>query len=364
MNFGLSKKTWIFSCLIASVIGLSNFTRSVLGASFDLEWGYILVFFIDEMTGTLSVLPLVPFFLAVAHKYRLDTAKGLRYFPYHVGLFFIFASAHTFLMELMRAIIYPVLFNQTRSVDYFDRWLFELSTQAVTYPGLLALVYFADYYLENKNRQLQNALLTAQLTDAKMEVLRLQLNPHFLFNTLNMISSIMYENVDRADQMLTRLSDFLRHILNSSSQQWVRLSQEIEMVKHYVSIMEARFQELLEVEFEIHETSHEALIPNFLLQPIVENAIKHGRGAERETLKIDIHSHVKNHCLEVRVQDNGLGIQDLDSIFQKGTGLSTCQARLQQLYGNNFSFEVTNGKQAGATVFLKIPFQTETASSL
>lgn len=337
-------------------IGLLVTGRRLLGAGPNLEETQILMILIDEMTGAMSIVPLAPPGIYLAFKFRMDRWDRFGLLPLHLLFFLGLATTQSLLMEAFRSVLYPWLLNYSRSVYLVERVIFELPMQMLSYASMLILVYSIDAAQRSRQNKLQNARLESQLLEAKLEVLRLQLNPHFLFNTLNMVSSMMYSNVDRADQMLTRLSDFLRQVLASSGEQQVSLEREMELLEHYISIMDARFGESLEVEFDVDPKARGVEVPCFLLQPLAENAIEQCSENDIEPIQLRVAAQRHGDFLELSVQDNGPGFSGAsETAFGKGAGLTVTRDRLIHLYGENQNLQLDNASGGGAMVRIRIP---------
>lgn len=217
---------------------------------------------------------------------------------------------------------------------------------------------FSRKYQEEK---LQGAELEAQLVQAQLQALKMQLNPHFLFNTLNSISTLLLTNPEAAHKMVARLGDFLRLTLLNNGNQEVSLQQELEFLKCYLEIEHTRFRDRLSVKLDIDPATRDALVPNLFLQPIVENSICHGIAPRVDPGSIQIETERKGDRLMLRIKDDGPGIQFGNSTtpqFKEGIGLSNTRARLKRLYGDSFQFNLTNVPEGGLLVTLEIPFQT------
>ena len=187
----------------------------------------------------------------------------------------------------------------------------------------------------------------------------MQLNPHFLFNTLNLISSTLYENVEAADKMIANLSDLLRVTLKESGPEEQTLKKELHILELYLNIMKARFEDKLKVNFNIQSNTEKALVPSFILQPLLENSIYHNRA--EKNLEIDIDSQKDNGNLEIKIQDNGKGLdqQKIKNTSSEGIGLSNTDQRLKTLYGANQHFSLQNGAKSGVIIKMKIPWHTK-----
>ena len=213
---------------------------------------------------------------------------------------------------------------------------------------LILFVYFAVDYYTNAVR------LRAQLSEASLRALKMQLNPHFLFNTLNSISSLMYSDVESADAMLARLSEFLRMTLDRDLADEIPLQQEIEFVRRYLEIEKIRFDDRLQVRIDVDGDVHEAAVPSLALQPLVENAIHHGIAPRPEGGAIEIRARREDGRLHLSVADDGLGAASLP---RERIGLANTRARLEQLYGAEQSLSISNMQRGGFRVDMVIPFR-------
>jgi len=216
------------------------------------------------------------------------------------------------------------------------------------------------YYQRFRASQLEEASLRAQLAQAQLRALKMQLHPHFLFNTLHSISSLVLEDPPKANNMIARLGDFLRLTLDHSDQQLVTLKEETEFVRCYLEIEQVRFADRLTVQFEVEPATLSAEVPHLILQPLVENAIQHAIAPHATPGRIEISAARHNDSLRLEVKDTGPGIGATNSSIEgHGLGLSNIRARLERLYGSNFSLEMTNGSSQGLTVTLVIPFRSD-----
>lgn len=228
-------------------------------------------------------------------------------------------------------------------VDLFHVVTFGLPIYLMILSGAHAVVFF--------RRDQQRA---ASLAQARLEVLKSQLQPHFLFNTLNVIAELVHQDAEKADAMITALSDMLRLTLDSASDQFVRLKREIEFVERYVAIMQVRLDQRLAYKCEITPALLEALVPPFLLQPLVENAILHGIEPVAEGGMVTVRAWREGSQLHLSVADDGVGLEAPPD--QEGIGLANTRARLQELFGNEAEISLTNG--TGVTVRVTLPFRT------
>ncbi len=235
----------------------------------------------------------------------------------------------------------------------------NLHFSVLIYAGVVGIKSAYSYYQKYRERELQASQLEARLAQSRLQVLKMQLHPHFLFNTLNAISELIYKDPESADRMLTDLSDLLRLSFENLEVQEISLKQELEFLEKYLEIEQVRFHDRLTVDMNISPETLDACVPNMILQPLVENAIKHGIAPRSSGGRIDINTARNNGHLEIRVTDDGLGVPfgDLENM-PEGVGLSNTRRRLKHLYGDKHKFNIKTQDTGGVGVTLEIPFKT------
>jgi len=217
------------------------------------------------------------------------------------------------------------------------------------------------YYQRSRERERQASALATELVRTRLEVLRMQLNPHFLFNTLHTITALIHESPEDADRIVARLSELLRVSLEQSDTQEVPLRQELSFLERYLEIEQTRFQERLAVERQIESGLDDVLVPSLILQPLVENAIRHGVETREDAGRVKIAARRLDGMLELKVSDNGPGLPEAEAAPRReGVGLSNTRSRLSHLYGANHRFELTPASGGGLEARLLIPCRTET----
>jgi two-component sensor histidine kinase len=238
----------------------------------------------------------------------------------------------------------------------------RLSTfQLPTYLAMLGAAHALLFYRRASDRERQGAELESRLAHARLDALRMQLNPHFLFNTLNSIASLVYDQPRAADEMIGSLSDLLRLTLNASDRQEVTLREELDFLDHYLRIEQTRFGERLKVERQIDAEALESQVPILILQPLVENAVKHGIEEQLAPGVIAITARREGDLLHLSVSDNGRGPEtDADGKLKEGVGLSNTRGRLRELYGEQASMKLGTPKNGGFLVELQIPWRRVT----
>jgi two-component system, LytTR family, sensor kinase len=231
----------------------------------------------------------------------------------------------------------------------------------LVYWSLVGVCQAITNFRSSQERERRAAELEARLTSAKLQALRMQINPHFLFNTLNSIAALVYVNPRAADEMLGDLSELLRRSLDSMEEQEIPLAQELEFIGAYISIEQKRFGERLRVEQSVPDELMKALVPALILQPLVENAIRHGIEPRRGPGLISIEAKQEDKQLHLIVRDNGRGLPgaDLNSSGRRGIGLANIQARLQGLYHQDQRFSLGRAEPQGCQIDIHLPFHLE-----
>lgn len=240
---------------------------------------------------------------------------------------------------------------------YLNWTLIAAPFAVLIYFGILGGVYAFMYFVQMQEREAYAERLTAQLAEARLGALRMQLNPHFLFNSLNALSVLVRgQNTTDSLRVLELLSDVLRQVLAVDQQQQIPLTDELKVLEKYLAIEQVRFPDRLRINWNIDERARLAYVPSFLLQPLVENAIRHGITKRADSGRIDISAHILGDRLELSVRDDGVGMQPS---YSEGVGLSNTRERLRTLYGNDGSLSITPVAGGGTEAILHIPFRPE-----
>jgi two-component system, LytTR family, sensor kinase len=310
----------------------------------------------------------LPVIFWLCRRYRIDSQRWLKHSVVHIFAAVIISVAHLFVY------ISVVWFLENLILDSFEppgdvswitsilRGIAVMSLQAryLVYWVILFIYHAVYYYKRAKDNEVRSSLLEAKLMEAKLEALKMQIHPHFLFNTLHSISSLMHKDLKAADTMISKLGDFLRMTLDRSEVQELPLKEELELLERYVEIEQIRFGDRLRVEYRIDPVLLDAYVPNLIFQPLVENAIAHGISTKPGG-EIVISGKRKGDYLHLSVTDNGRGMPVSEHIrfrFKQGIGLSNTQERLQQLYDGNHVFTIVSNEKSGFSVKLQIPYRT------
>jgi signal transduction histidine kinase len=223
------------------------------------------------------------------------------------------------------------------------------------YFTVLGCVYAFTYFVEARDREAQASKLSAQLAEARLSALRMQLHPHFLFNSLNAIAVLIREqNTAAASRMLELLGDMLRQVLRADQPIQIPLADELAFVEQYLAIEQIRFSDRLRVSWRIEDRARRAYVPGFVLQPIVENAVKHGVVTRAAAGQLDISAQVVGAELELAVQDDGVGFAEGQA---DGVGLANTRERLRTLYGEHGRLTIERPPSGGTRVVLRLPFR-------
>jgi LytS/YehU family sensor histidine kinase len=252
------------------------------------------------------------------------------------------------------------------SFERMTRFVVANFSEGIGIYMLIAITSYAfSYYSRYREGQVRTFQLEAQLSQAQLQALKMQLHPHFLFNTLHSISALLNKDTESARKMITRLGDFLRLTLENSGTQEVTLQQEMEFLSCYLEIERVRFQDRLQTNIDVAQQTLGAKVPNLILQPIVENAILHGIAPRSTPGLIEIEAKQRNGSLRIQVRDNGPGLsghRTSENMFKKGLGLANTETRLERLYGAAHLFDLSDNPDGGLIVTLEIPFHQDGAA--
>jgi two-component system, LytTR family, sensor kinase len=307
----------------------ANWTRSVKSS-------------LSEWWGWACLTPLV---LWLAERWPISKPRALRNGALHLAAMFAVGIAKLLIDRKVR------------------QWLFgagyllvsNLAFNFLLYWAVVAAAHGLSYYRSSRARELRASQLEARLADARLQLLSMQLQPHFLFNTLNAISELVHEDPEKADQMISGLSVLLRETLDAGRE--VPLSRELQLLGCYVDIQRARFGERLQLVQQIDGGAVDARVPALLLQPLVENAIRHGIGARAGAGCVAVSARRWDNRILLEVADDGAGLAS-DGVERTGIGLSNTRARLDAMFGTAFTLDVADAANGGVKVSISIPFRT------
>ena len=344
--------------VLGAVIGCRNLLWYAYWQELDrFRWdrGFI-IHMVNYGTWAL-LLPLAYYFIVT---FKLNKASPVRDKTIAVVASLMLALLH----ELVSNVIYhgplhlagvePVTKETFRNV--FFLLPVAMISRVLEYWVLYAIITALEYSRKYNDKQVELAKLENQLSSAQLNALRLQLQPHFLFNTLNTISSLMEFNIKSAQKIVSKLGNLLRILLDKNKRNLIPLHEELQFVRSYLDIERVRFMDRLEVDYRTDETLLDCLVPGLILQPLVENAIKHGFGPNPGNGNISLDVFAEEGRLVMCISDDGAGSNlSQDELLNRGIGLKNVNERLRLLYGDEFSLSIQTAPGAGFKVCLKIP---------
>jgi two-component system, LytTR family, sensor kinase len=349
---------WLLYFAVWTLIGVafagqSYLARAEVGA--PITWRFALGRnLLDWYIFALLAIPVV----WLARRIPLELADWKRRLTIHVVASILFSV----LWMICRAFLVTALeLTEVRGpLAFWTAFTYALVAtfffNVLIYGVVVTVTHTLRFYRRDREREVRTAELETRLTQARLQALQMQLNPHFLFNTLHAISCLMHKDVEAADRMLIRLGDLLRYALESTGEQEVTLGKELDFLERYIEIERTRFGERLAVTKDIAPETLNALLPNLLLQPILENAIEHGIEPHARPGRIVLTSGRAGDSLQIEIRDNGDGLAD-PAKLNGGVGVSNSRARLQQLYGTRGRLEFRNAPEGGLAVTVIVPWR-------
>ncbi|MCA1585095.1 MAG: histidine kinase [Acidobacteria bacterium] len=309
---------------------------------------------------------LTPGILWMSRRFPLGQRTWTRSLPAHLVGVFVATLAHVALTVTSQRTINSYVGDMPGTWSSQAQRMFFLNFDwlMMTYWAIIGLSHSLRFHQEARDRALRASQLETRLVEAQLQGLQRQLQPHFLFNTLHTISALMHRDVEAADTMIARLSDLLRLSLQGAGIQEVALKQELDFLAKYLEIEQTRFRDRLTVAFDIEPDTLDALVPNLILQPLVENSIKHGIGPRPTPGQVQVRAARAGAFLELEVLDDGVGMSASRlSDFNRGVGLTNTRSRLQHLYGSNHRFEFRQPPSGGLSVLIAIPLVEQTGEA-
>jgi signal transduction histidine kinase len=362
----IRQRRWV---RLAAIWGIWTF----IGAVFTLQ-GYFTSYrserpmlFTDslyiQMTWAYLWALATPLVLWAAARLPIERSNWIRSTLLHIPISIVLSVVATALGRVLIWLNFGYRMGKPLTFESITTFVVSNFSEGIGIYMLIALSSYAySYYTRFREGQLRTLQLEAQLSQAQLQALKMQLHPHFLFNTLHSISALLNKDVAAARKMITQLGDFLRLTLENSGAQEVTLKQEMEFLTCYLEIERIRFQNRLVTRMDLGEQTLHAKVPNLILQPIVENAIRHGIAPRSSPGLIEIEAKQLNGTLRIQVRDNGPGLPEhrtSQNQFKKGLGLANTETRLKRLYGADHLFDLSNDPAGGLIVTLEIPFHTD-----
>jgi two-component sensor histidine kinase len=310
---------------------------------------------------------LTPLVFYLARRFPIERTRLSRGLLVHLPTSVLLSCVELLAFILIAPLLGLPPLKKTFSETFVVVFVIDFHFNLLTYWAILGVSLGLDYYRKYQERklrasqlELRTSQLETQLAQAQLSALRMQLHPHFLFNTLNAIVVLVRKGSnEKAVHMLTGLSELLRQALDNIGAQEILLKQEIDFLERYLEIEQVRYNDRLQVRLKIDQETLDALVPNLILQPLVENAVRHGIGKRLTAGVVEISARRENGRLHLEVHDDGPGLpENWPQLGGKGIGLANTRARLEQLYGEAQEFKLCNAASGGAIATLLIPFQS------
>ena len=307
--------------------------------------------FVWEFSSVLVIVAMIPLIVRLERRFQVDSRPRGRVIATHVVGAMLFSAAHVTSAVALRKLTYALAGESYVFGSLAVRALYELQKDVIVYVLILLVVFAVREFRERRAGELRAAALATELNVARLQQLTAQIEPHFLFNTLNAISNRMHEDVEAADRMISQLGDLLRAAYDTSEQLLVPLASELEWLRGYAAMMEERFRGQLVFQLGVEPGLESMSVPRLLLQPIVENAFRHGLSEGRGSLSVD----VRRVGARVRytISDDGVGLTG--TVSSRGTGLSNVSRRLELLFPNDHQLTFAAHEPRGTVVTIAFP---------
>lgn len=341
----------IVSVGYTAMYGLSRWT---LRPDTTSIFPYLIFMNIAMWTGYVLWTPAI-FWLG--RRFRFDRNGWKTAIAVHVPASLVITGIHLALVGSLRYYLQTMRGGTPElPMTIFDAFFRTLDQIMPVYWALIGLQHAVDYYRQARAKDVRSARLETRLMESQLQALQQQLHPHFLFNTLHAISTLVHRDPDKADLMIERLSDLLRVTLRKVGVQEVELAEELEYLRAYLDIEQIHFGHRLRIEYRIDAAAMDALVPTLILQPLVENAIRHGLEPMTRTGTLTIDAQADGDTLWLRVRDDGAGLPKTWK-RREGVGLTNSRSRLDRLYGEEAALTVRENPGGGVLVDVYIPLR-------
>ncbi len=356
---GSSDSRWLWIVAIWLGIGLFDASQTVFVMRAEgMHHAWVRLFF-TQTIGWLPWMLATPLALRLGRKYPIGRWKSVFAWAAHLGTCAAIGAAYAGWIAGWENLLNP--WAETRGPLFLPRWSDKFYNGLLSSLILYSLILLIGHVLDSQKRlaqqQAETARLSEQLSKAQLNALRRQIEPHFLFNTLNAISGLVREGRnDAAVSMIAELSDFLRRVVEDSDRQQVPLKDELEFTQKYLDIQKVRFAERLRFSVDVPPDLLSAQVPSLILQPMVENAVKHGIAKRAQGGAIEIAARRSNGRITLRVSNDGPSLPEEWAKSQSGIGMVNVQTRLRGLYGDAFEFSLRNRQPEGVEVSVSVPF--------
>ncbi|MEH6765520.1 MAG: histidine kinase [Aequorivita antarctica] len=361
IDIKLLKYLAVFYTIVVLLVQFKKSYWKVKGTSSygPLSWGQLFNYgvFIDWIVVIVFMA-----FISLLTKLMFEKwgAKGWKKIVW-VHLFFSFFIGYVifFVTAVITFLICEASFTEASGYISFNHFVAVVEVNFLIYFAMIGIINVYYYIKKVRNIEIQKAQIETHLATAKLNMLKAQLHPHFIFNTLNSISALIEIDKEKSQNLIADFGDLFRDILDFKDENLIPLQKELALLDKYIAIISVRFSDHLFIEKNIEPDVENELVPHMLLQPMVENALKHGYGYDTTELNVNLKIYKDNKYLFIEIRNNGEAlIQPFEELLQNGTGLKNTQDRLKTLYGNDVEFTIENNKSKDEVVtFIKIPLQ-------
>jgi len=336
----------ILALLFGAYLGVNQIVN--LRGKSDIEPWKPLVW---ELSSVIVIFAVVPLIVRFERRFRLDDRPRWRIIVAHAGAAFLFSAWHVAAIVVLRKLAYAFAGQTYDFGNVPVRFFYELQKDLIAYVVILGAIFANREFQVRRTGDLRATELAAELDQARLKALTAQIEPHFLFNTLNAISNRMHEDVEAADRMISSLGALMRAAYDSDSQVLIPLERELAWLRDYAAMMTERFRGQLSFDLKVAPGLEAVEVPRLLLQPLVENALRHGLPDGRGNLTVDVVRQGKR--LLYTISDDGVGIDD--TRMKPGTGLSNVARRLELLFPGAHTFALAPGHPTGTVASLSFP---------
>jgi signal transduction histidine kinase len=341
---------WLVYVVCWLIVGVYQGLNASIGAGSDVAtWKP----FVWELSSVAIVMLLVPLVFRFEQRFRIDSRPRSRIVIAHAAGLLVFSAVHTTVMLLLRELAYTAMGESYDFGTIAVRYFYEFQKDVLLYAVLLTVCFAMREFRVRRASELRASQLAAEASEARLRQLTAQIEPHFLFNSLNAISNRMHEDVDAADRMISQLGDLLRAAYESDTSVLVPLSRELAWLRNYLGMMAERFRGQLDYQIDVDAGLDAVPVPRLLIQPLVENALKHGLAARGGRLSLAVRR--RGDELEYAVSDDGVGLTGAE--LEHGTGLANVRRRLELLFPGRHTLAMAPRTPSGVVVTVRFPLR-------
>lgn len=340
---------WTFGLAAWTLVGVFFASQTYIGSSYaqrPLTWAQAVTVALTAWYVRAALSPIVR---ALARRFPVSRGQLVRRALLHMTAGVVWSAVATIAIQWVLTAFVGVPRRALPPVEFH--------TSLLTYAVLVGLTQGLDYYRRFRDQEIAASRLEARLATARLDLLRMQLNPHFLIDALHDISELMHEDVERADRMVEDLSELLRVSLRYAGEPEVPLSEEVGFLRRYLDLEQMRFQDHVETRVDVDPGALDARVPYLILQPLVENAVRHGVAPRLERGRVEVRGRADGEALVLEVYDDGPGVGSHVRKGHEGIGLRTTRERLRESYGTAHRFEMTDLAGGGLCVRLELPLR-------